>query len=962
MKKSIKTSTSTAKPNITLGVTDYICLIKLMTYRLSIPFEYEIQRFNGPRDQRLYRDTITYLRDGLTQSIKRKIGDAAAKQLFKDLEAICKINDELLTDATLLESRKQKLSKLIGVGEADLERFKAFHTDRLSDEQHISFKENGISTLLNYIQGVIHFDPKKDITQTTEICMGKFPVQVNPVQFAGQFCCRELSVKFFHKLHSIFHEESSPLLTNLHLTNIFDRGINTQVKPQQSLKEHTAPVSLLSYHSNSFYNYLLDALSDMPFLIFYAFEEHTFINFLERHPDKANNAKDNFGMTLLHLTCLFGKLNTCQKLIQNGMGLAATSKNGETPLAIAALHGHADIVCALLEAACIQNLNLNSISLWIIAHNNPKKKVLFQNSISYMMAIYGDLKMAKLIIEKSGGDPNDILQHALKSNDENLIKELLKNDIETTLFTVFCALKHSSLEIIKMITSKYREEEISLSGLVAEICTIDMEQGYTTEIVEKVIALYPEFSSGEKAYKLFRSALSMQSSIITTRLLGLGVNWRPNDELGQDLLYLAMDSSSKIFYLLLKNGAYFKDPFAALQRAIQIDNPKICQIILDQHLLRNIDQECATNLLYQLLESFALEISLHDSILNLKAAYSLTTILLMNLPDSTKIKFIDQADEAAIQKPHKLDDGQTFTLQDHIGELAFSDALMTQLKNKKIVVTEPEEKPDMTATGSIYLPELLSHNIPNADLMILIPKISSADNAMAVIKEFLNERDQLLEQLRRCLPTKDFQNYPLSGLRSNVAKYLQPITPYASAISPLMQFSVYRSNPSDWIYLETFHYSSIVEQFKLAKARLGFNHYVLCSNLESTIRNYDATNNLAEFKGLTTSEHVLTSARIKMIREKAFQVTIEINSETFTLDAPAELKVKSSDARLLLAELKCALPGAATIFIPVYYLTKGIHDNRYKQGNVFSGGSLTIKTLPTSDSLNEKTTPIPTKL
>ncbi len=122
MKKTKTTSPVTTQPDFTLGVPDYICLIKMLAYRLALPFAIEIERHGGLRDHRLYRDTITYLRDGLTQSIKKKIGDVAAKQLFKDLEAICKINSEILADPHSLERHKQKLSKLIGCGEADLKR------------------------------------------------------------------------------------------------------------------------------------------------------------------------------------------------------------------------------------------------------------------------------------------------------------------------------------------------------------------------------------------------------------------------------------------------------------------------------------------------------------------------------------------------------------------------------------------------------------------------------------------------------------------------------------------------------------------------------------------------------------------------------------------------------------------------------------------------------------------------
>lgn len=127
------------------------------------------------------------------------------------------------------------------------------------------------------------------------------------------------------------------------------------------------------------------------------------------------DARDDGGMTPLHLACLSGQIQICRILIENGADVNATDSNGIAPLAMAALADQREIVLLLLSSGSrIDARNSNGFTALHTVAN-------------------GDPGMAELLII-SGADVNAVVDGGLTplhlaavSGNEAIVRLLIKN-------------------------------------------------------------------------------------------------------------------------------------------------------------------------------------------------------------------------------------------------------------------------------------------------------------------------------------------------------------------------------------------------------------------------------------------------------------------------------------------------------------------------------------------------------
>ena len=60
-------------------------------------------------------------------------------------------------------------------------------------------------------------------------------------------------------------------------------------------------------------------------------------------------SKNNTGYTALHFAAMYGDANLCEKLLLNEANITIANINGETPLHLASLMNHLDVIKKLLE-------------------------------------------------------------------------------------------------------------------------------------------------------------------------------------------------------------------------------------------------------------------------------------------------------------------------------------------------------------------------------------------------------------------------------------------------------------------------------------------------------------------------------------------------------------------------------------------------------------------------------------
>ncbi|WCR53196.1 MAG: Actin-binding protein [Wolbachia endosymbiont of Ctenocephalides orientis wCori] len=69
------------------------------------------------------------------------------------------------------------------------------------------------------------------------------------------------------------------------------------------------------------------------------------MDFLISKDDNAHHSKDKYGRTPLHLAALRGHLDVVKSLIEKGADAKAEDKHGHTPIHLAAENGHLDSEC-----------------------------------------------------------------------------------------------------------------------------------------------------------------------------------------------------------------------------------------------------------------------------------------------------------------------------------------------------------------------------------------------------------------------------------------------------------------------------------------------------------------------------------------------------------------------------------------------------------------------------------------
>jgi ankyrin repeat protein len=85
-------------------------------------------------------------------------------------------------------------------------------------------------------------------------------------------------------------------------------------------------------------------------------EVRTLLNQVESVPDffgtKLSDINDTngFGDNALHCVCVWGELESAKLLVENGINLEQKGEGGYTPLKVASMYGHKDIVDYLLES------------------------------------------------------------------------------------------------------------------------------------------------------------------------------------------------------------------------------------------------------------------------------------------------------------------------------------------------------------------------------------------------------------------------------------------------------------------------------------------------------------------------------------------------------------------------------------------------------------------------------------